>query len=73
MNRAEIYRGFEISWEEPPLTSAQWTANVASDDPALYDKMCRYRGGRHGAEVIDGGTREEMHANAKAYIDKLLG
>jgi hypothetical protein len=29
------YRGFTISWQKPPLTSAQWTANVASESPQL--------------------------------------
>jgi hypothetical protein len=73
MNRTEIYRDFEISWEEPPFTSAKWTANVASNNPRQYDLMCGDRSGGHGAEVIDDWTREEVLTNAKAYIDKLLG
>ena len=35
-NKTEDYRGFTISRQEPPMTSAQWTANVASRvTPAL--------------------------------------
>jgi hypothetical protein len=67
MTKTEVYRGFTISWLEPPLTSANWTANVASEHQHLNDLMRR-----HGAEVIEGRTREEMFVNAKKYIDILL-
>jgi hypothetical protein len=68
MNKAEAYRGFTISWQEPPQTSAKGTANVASEDPRLHALM-----GRHGASVIDGRTRDDMIARAKASIDSMLG
>ena len=68
MNKTELYQGFTISWQEPPQTSVKWTANVTSKDRHLYDLM-----GRHGAEVVDGNTVDEMLANAKRYIDKLFG
>jgi hypothetical protein len=61
------YRGFTISWQEPPLTSAQWTANVASESPQLYALMTR-----SGAQVIDGHDRDDMLATSKMYIDSLL-
>ena len=64
--KTEAYKGFEIRWPDPPITSAKWTANVASNDPHLYAKM-----GISGVKVIDGQTRDEMIANAKAYIDGL--
>jgi hypothetical protein len=66
-NRSGDYRGFVISWQEPPLTGAKWTANVASNSPQLYALM-----GSGGATVIDGRTREEMLTNAKSYIDRLF-
>jgi hypothetical protein len=65
MNKTEDYKGFEISWQEPPQTSAKWTANVGSTNPRLFNKM----GGR--VEIIDGQTRDEMIANAKAFIHGL--
>jgi len=68
VNKTELYKGFTISWQESPQTSAKWTANVASEDCHLYDLM-----GRHGAEVVDGNNRDEMLVNAKRYIDKLFG
>ncbi len=68
MTKTEVYRDFTISWQEPPLTSANWTANVASEDRHLNGLMRR-----HGAKVIEGRTREEMIVNAKKYIDNLLG
>ena len=61
------YRGFTVSWQEPPLTSAQWTANVASESPQLYAVMAR-----SGAQVIDGHDRDDMLATSKMYIDSLL-
>ena len=63
----ENYRGFLISWQEPPMMGNGWTANVATDSPQLLSLM-----GRNGAEVIEARTRDEMIANAKQYIDRLL-
>jgi len=63
----ENYRGFVISWQEPPMMGNGWTANVATDSPQLLSLM-----GRNGAEVIEARTRDEMIANAKQYIDRLL-
>jgi hypothetical protein len=66
-SKSKDYRGFVISWLEPPLTGAKWTANVASDSPQLYALI-----GGGGAKVIDGRTREDMLANARTYVDSLL-
>jgi hypothetical protein len=49
------------------MTSAEWIANVASDDRDLQNKIGK------SAEVISGQTRDEAIANAKAFIDMLLG
>ncbi len=68
VNKTEDYRGFTICWQEPPQTSAKWTANVASDSPHLFALI-----GGNGSKVIDGRTRDHMIANAKRYIDSLLG
>ena len=67
IHKTEEYRGFTISWQEPPMTSAQWTANVASKSPLLYALMAR-----NGAQVIDGHNRDDMLATSKMYIDSLL-
>jgi hypothetical protein len=66
-NKSEDYKGFTISWQEPPITSAKWTANVATDSPRLSALM-----GRNGAEVKDGRSRDEMMAEAKRYIGALF-
>lgn len=63
----ENYRGFIISWQEPPMMGSRWTANVATNSPNLFTLM-----GRNGAKVIDGRNRDEMIAAAKKYIDGLL-
>ena len=61
------YRGFIISWQEPPLTSAKWTANIESESPHLAAFL------RHGVEIIDGRNRVDMVARAKSFIDNLFG
>ena len=61
------HRGFVVSWPEPPLDTARWTANVASVSANLNALM-----EQRGAKVIEGRTREEMIARAKSYIDGLL-
>lgn len=66
MEKREHYRSFIISWIEPPLTSDRWTVNVASNDRRLFELMERT------AKVIDGRTRDEAIASAKACIGDLL-
>jgi hypothetical protein len=69
VQKIENYRGFVITWEEPPARADRWVANVATESRDLLELM-----NRNGAsKVIDGSTREEMIANAKKYIDELLG
>lgn len=67
-NLTENYRGFVITWQEPPLTGAGWSANVATESPRLFALM-----GRPSAKVIRGRARGEMIAEARAYVDSLLG
>ena len=63
----ENYRGFIISWQEPPMMG-RWTANVASDLPNLLTLIRQ-----NGSTVIDGRDRDDMIAAAKKYIDCPLG
>ena len=68
-DKSEEYRGFIISWDEPPMWGRdQWTANVASESPHLLSLMRQ-----NGAKVIEGRTRDEMLGKTKQYIDGLLG
>jgi len=64
----ENYRGFIISWQEPPmLGSTKWSANVATDSLSLAALMKQ-----SGSKVIEGRDRDEMIATAKKYIDGLI-
>lgn len=63
----EKYRGFIISWQEPPMTG-RWTANVASESLHLIALMKQ-----NGSKVIDGRDHDDTIAAAKKYIDGLLG
>jgi hypothetical protein len=66
--RTESYRGFLISWEDPPLTGAKWTASIATESANLLNLM-----GGNGAKVIDGLNANNMLAKARDCIDGLLG
>lgn len=66
-NLTESYKGFIISWQEPPMFGGIWTANVATDLPHLFSLM-----GSNRAKVIQAPTRDEMIAEARRYVDRLL-
>jgi hypothetical protein len=61
-----VYRGFSISWQEPPLTPDKWAAIVTSESTSL-----RHLVQRGGAKIVQGGTRCEMLADAERHIDGL--
>ncbi len=67
MNKNEKYKSCEIDWIEPPLTGEKWTANVGSNLRDIAAKM------GNQTKIIDGRTKEEMLARARAYIDILMG
>jgi hypothetical protein len=64
--QAEHRHGYTISWQEPPLTSAQWDFNSASADPDLQARIGR------SAHVIAAPSREHGLMMAREYIDGLL-
>ena len=66
-DKNEPYKGFIISWDEPPMLADAWRANVATNQPNLL----RFMG--NGSKVIEGRVRDDMIAKAKKYIDGLLG
>jgi hypothetical protein len=61
------YRGFVISWPEPPPATDKWTANISTEDAFFLRKMSR------GPSVITGRSRTEMLARARSWINKLIG
>jgi hypothetical protein len=65
--KSEAHRGFVISWQEPPISSAEWASNVATDSRELFPLL-----GSGGAKVITGHTRDEMIVKAKRFVDDLL-
>lgn len=62
----EAYKGFLLSWQEPPIMG-YWSANVASNDLNLLRLMKQ-----SGSKVIEGQDRAAMLAAARKYIDGLL-
>ncbi len=64
--RTEAYKGFIITWQEPPLTSARLEANITSEERRGFTLI----GGR--AVPVEGRTHKDMLAKAKQCIDELL-
>jgi hypothetical protein len=60
--RERCYRGFIVSWKEPPVSANKWDINVSPEDR-----------GKHGkTQVITGATLQEAWAKARKFIDDLL-
>jgi hypothetical protein len=66
-DKSQDYKGFIVSWDEPPMYADAWRANVATNEPHLL----RFMSG--GSKVIEGRNRDDMIAAAKKYIDGLPG
>jgi hypothetical protein len=56
--RSEAYRGFSISWLDPPLNPDRWTSNITTEDASYLRIMSR------GATVVNGRTCTEMLARS---------
>ena len=41
MDKKENYRGYEIGWQDPPMTSAGFDITVASEDKNLQERLER--------------------------------
>ncbi len=65
-NQKAVYRGFTISWKEPPPKSDAWSAIITTESTAL-----RHLVQRGGAEIVAGRNRSDMLANADRHIDGL--
>ena len=56
--RADHYKGFVITWVEPPVSAHKWVLNINAEDKAGLTKLGR-------TEVIKGATLDEAMAKAK--------
>ena len=62
------YRGYILSYLKIPLNGAQFTVNVASNDPRLYGRL------RNDQKIIvDGASIERVVEKAKRVVDEVLG
>jgi hypothetical protein len=66
VKKREKYRGYVMSWQEPPMTSHARAVNLASDSPDLQIKLS------NSGKIITGQSPSEAIANAKRFIDGLL-
>lgn len=63
MHKQEEYQAYVLSWQQPPLTAAEWVANVASENRELQERIGK------GSKAISGNTFEDAIAKAKAFVD----
>lgn len=63
----EDYRGYEISYVNPPLMGNTFQVNVASENPRLLARL--------GSDdtVVSGRNMADAIAKAKLRIDAILG
>jgi hypothetical protein len=65
------YRGFAISWAEPPTSTAMWGLEIGTDDPDLRKSLAQYRA-KAGPFATPVGPLENALAAAEMYIDDAL-
>jgi len=59
--RERCYKGFIVSWKEPPVSANKWAITVSPEDPGTLGKT----------QLITGDTLEEAWAKARKFIDEL--
>jgi hypothetical protein len=66
MQIGDHYKGFVITWVEPPVSAHEWVLNInaKNKDEAGHTKLAR-------TGVIKGATLDEAMAKAKQFIDEL--
>jgi len=64
MQRTELYKGFIMTWSDPPVNSSQWLINIGPGDRTLLAKLGR-------TKVINAPILEEALENTKQFIDSL--
>jgi hypothetical protein len=72
MEKREAYQGFEFVWQEPPMTTGGRQVSIAGASRDNMDALHRATG-EHGSKVITGRDLADALAQAKAFVDGLLG
>lgn len=72
MERNEQYRGYTITWQEPPHTTAGFDIEIVSNDENLQRRLQRYFkcGGSHALRTS--GPAPEAVKVARSCIDSVL-
>lgn len=70
--KREHYRGYELCWQEPPLTGAGYEVNIASNDLGLQRKLEQYYGVRGAYAAPPLLLLEGALQHAKDIVDQLL-
>jgi hypothetical protein len=67
------YKGFVISYQDPPLSGIGWEMNIVATTPGLLEKLSAARGGQQGSAIIVAPTFAKASALAIEFIDHILG
>ena len=59
------YRGYEITYQSPPMFPNRWVVNLSSASPHLFNRLER------GNVIIEDVTLEDAVNKAKRYVDGL--
>jgi hypothetical protein len=66
MQKHEAYKGFTLSWEDPPTAVQGWLVTITSHDLAYRAMIVP------GAEVVAADTLAYALAKARSYVRCLL-
>ena len=61
------YRGYDLSYEQPPLMTNMFQVSVASNDKNLMAKLGL------SSKIISGRGMEDAKVNARRFVDYILG
>jgi hypothetical protein len=67
MTKSEPYRGFILSWDDPPLLGSSWQVIVATEDDRLFPLLRRL-----ASPVMSGTDFTDVLQQAKLAIDTLV-
>ena len=69
---SELYRGFHMDWQHPPLTTIGYEINIAPTNTNDMELLKRVQGGASGALVMNAERdKEKALAAARRKIDAI--
>jgi hypothetical protein len=67
----ENYKGYQITWSDPPISQKMWTLDFATDDDLLREKLELYRKAK-GLFAPRPGPLDKTLEAAHEYLEAVL-